>query len=87
MAYNPIVQTICAVNPFPGVYSGTLYLYIGQNEYNDPNNRCLMHDYRCFSTTDMVNWTDPGVVFALRKAFARSDGEGSLLHVGEEQFE
>ncbi|MCL6592323.1 MAG: glycoside hydrolase family 43 protein, partial [Firmicutes bacterium] len=58
-ADNPIVQTIYTADPAPLVYNDTVYLYTGHDEDNATG--FLMKDYRCFTTTDMVNWTDHGI--------------------------
>lgn len=55
---NPIVQTIYTADPAPLVYNDTLFLYTGHDE--DHSTWFTMKDWRCFSTTDMVNWTDHG---------------------------
>ena len=77
LADNPVVQTIFTADPAPLVHDGTLYLYTGHDEDNAPNNRYLMHDYRCYSTTDMVNWTDLGLVLDIRKVFTWSGGDAN----------
>lgn len=57
---NPIIQTHFTADPAPMVYKDTLYLYTSHDEDNAPENRFLMKDYRLYTTTDMVNWTDRG---------------------------
>jgi hypothetical protein len=66
-AQNPIIQTIYTADPAPMVYKDTLYLYTGHDE--DNSTWFTMKDWRCFTTTDMVNWTDRGVPLSL-KAFS-----------------
>ena len=58
LAVNPIVQTIYTADPAPMVHNGTLYVYTGHDE--DKSTWFTMKDWRCYSTTDMVNWTDHG---------------------------
>lgn len=60
VAQNPIFQTFFSADPAPLVYKDTLFLYVGHDEDNAPENTYTMRDYRLFSTTDMVNWTDRG---------------------------
>ena len=55
---NPVVQTIYTSDPAPMVYNDTVYLYTGHDE--DGSTWFTMNDWRCFSSTDMVNWTDHG---------------------------
>ncbi len=76
-AQNPIVQTVFTADPAPLVHDGTVYLYTGHDEDDAPNNRYLMHDYQCFTTTDMVNWTHHGAVLDIRKVFAWSGGDAN----------
>jgi arabinoxylan arabinofuranohydrolase len=57
-AQNPIIQTVFTADPAPMVYKDTVYLYTGHDE--DGSKFFTMNDWRCFSSTDMVNWTDHG---------------------------
>ena len=82
-ADNPVIQTIFTADPAPMVHEGTLYLYTGHDEDNAPNNRYLMHDYRCYTSTDMVNWTDPGPVLDIRKVFTWSGDDAGLYFIGK----
>ncbi len=59
-ADNPIVQTNYTADPAPMVYGDTLYLYTSHDEDVTVNNFYTMNDWRLYSTTDMVNWTDLG---------------------------
>ena len=61
-AENPTVQTSFTCDPAPLVYDGVFYLYAGRDadnatEFNIP-------EYRCYSTTDMKNYTDHGAVLS-----------------------
>lgn len=60
MAQNPIIQTLYTADPAPIVLQDTLFLYVGHDEDDAPEKSYLMREYRLFSTTDMVNWTDHG---------------------------
>lgn len=62
MAQNPIFQTIYTADPAPLVRDGVCYVYTGHDEDVLVNNFFTMKDWRCFSSTDMVNWTDHGAV-------------------------
>jgi len=57
-ADNPIVQTIYTADPAPMVYNDIFYMYTGHDE--DGSGWFNMKDWRCFSTTDMANWTNLG---------------------------
>nr|WP_321480601.1 glycoside hydrolase family 43 protein [uncultured Bacteroides sp.] len=63
-AQNPIIQTWCTPDPAPMVHNGTVYLYTGHDE-DGPNSFFNMLEWRCYSSTDMVNWTDYGSPLAL----------------------
>jgi arabinoxylan arabinofuranohydrolase len=59
-AQNPIIQTMYTADPAPIVIGDTLFLYVGHDEDDAPAKGYLMREYRLFTTTDMVNWTDHG---------------------------
>ncbi len=63
---NPIIQTYFTADPAPMVYDDVLYLYTSHDEDSTVNNFFTMYDWRCYSTTDMVNWTDHGPVASLK---------------------
>ena len=69
-ADNPVVQTKFTADPAPMVYKNTVYLYTGHDE--DDATGFKMRDWLCYTTTDMVNWTDHGPVATL-KNFKWSD--------------
>ena len=59
-ARNPLISQVFTADPNAVVYGERLYLYVshdvdGQDGYD-------MVDYRAFSSRDMVNWQDHGVV-------------------------
>ena len=62
---NPIIKNIYTADPAPMVYGDTLYLYTTHDEDELINDFYTMEDWRCFSTKDMVNWEDHGVIFSL----------------------
>lgn len=59
-ADNPIVQTIYTADPAPLVHDRVCYVYTTHDEDVLVDGFFTMNDWRCFSTTDMVNWTDLG---------------------------
>ncbi|NLU37885.1 MAG: family 43 glycosylhydrolase, partial [Bacteroidales bacterium] len=73
-AQNPIVQTYFTADPAPMVYDGTVYLYTSHDEDSTVRNFFTMNDWKCYSTTDMVNWTDRGTVLSY-KTFDWSRGD------------
>jgi hypothetical protein len=64
IADNPIVQTRFTADPAPMVYHNTVYLYTSHDE-NDATS-FKMNNWLCYTTTDMVNWTDHGAVASLK---------------------
>lgn len=62
---NPIIKSIYTADPAPMVVGDTLYLYTTHDEDNLINDFYTMFDWRCFSTKDMVHWTDHGKIFSL----------------------
>lgn len=73
-AQNPIVQTYYTADPAPMVHNGTVYLYTSHDEDVTVRNFFTMNDWKCYSTTDMVNWTDQGTVLSY-KTFEWSRGD------------
>ena len=69
-AQNPFVQTWCTSDPAPMVHDGTMYVYTGHDE--DNADFFWMQEWRVYSTTDMVNWTDHGSPLAL-ESFSWAD--------------
>ena len=61
-AQNPVVQTGFSTDPAPMVYGDRLYVFTGHDE--EKADFFWMNDWRLFSTTDMVNWTDHGTPFS-----------------------
>lgn len=62
---NPIIDYMYTADPAPMVVGDTLYLYTTHDEDVLIDDFYTMFDWRCFSTKDMVNWTDHGRIFSL----------------------
>jgi arabinoxylan arabinofuranohydrolase len=74
-AENPIIQTNFTADPAPMVYNDTVFLYTGHDEDTTPSSGFYMHDYMLYTSTDMVNWQDRGVVASLKNfSWAPSNG-------------
>lgn len=73
-ARNPIVQTNYTADPAPMVHDGTVYLYTSHDEDVTVRNFFTMNDWKCYSSKDMVNWTDHGSVLSY-KTFDWSRGD------------
>ncbi|MDI1256190.1 MAG: glycoside hydrolase family 43 protein [Flavobacterium sp.] len=67
-AQNPIIQTKYTADPAPLVYNDTVFLYTSHDEDNaGPGmGKFLMKDWLLYTSVDMVNWTDHGVVASLK---------------------
>lgn len=61
---NPIIQTKFTADPAPMVYHDTVFLYTGHDE--DDAFGFKMKNWLLYTSTDMVNWTDHGVVASLK---------------------
>lgn len=55
---NPIIQYKYTADPAAMVYHDTAYLYTGHDEAKPPHEGYVMHEWLCFSTADMVHWTE-----------------------------
>jgi arabinoxylan arabinofuranohydrolase len=77
-ADNPIIQTKYTADPAPMVYNDTVYLYTSHDE-NDATG-FKMFNWMLYTTTDMVNWTDHGIIGGVKepyKTFAWADGHSA----------
>ena len=75
-AQNPVIQTKFTADPAPMVYNDTVFLYTSHDE-NDAGpgmGKFLMKDWLLYTSSDMVNWTDHGVVASLKNfAWGKQD--------------
>ncbi|UZH56730.1 family 43 glycosylhydrolase [Salinimicrobium tongyeongense] len=60
---RPIIQTKFTADPAPLVHNDTVFLYTSHDE--DDAMGFKMQDWLLYSSTDMVNWTEHGVVASL----------------------
>ena len=58
----PLISHRYAADPTAMEFNGRLYLYCSNDDENGTNSY-LMSSITCFSTDDLKNWTDHGVVF------------------------
>lgn len=61
-AQNPIIQSMYTADPAPMVYNDRLYVYTTHDE--DASTWFTMNNWKVYSTNDMVNWTDHGVILS-----------------------
>jgi arabinoxylan arabinofuranohydrolase len=77
-AHNPIIQTKYTADPAPMVYNDTVFLYTSHDEDNAFGFE--MFNWMLYTSTDMVNWTDHGIVAGVKephKTFAWADGHSA----------
>lgn len=60
---RPVIQTKYTADPAPMVHNDTVFLYTSHDE--DDAMGFKMKDWLLYSSTDMVNWTEHGVVASL----------------------
>ena len=69
---KPIIQTKYTADPAPMVYNDTVFLYTSHDE--DDAKGFKMLDWLLYTSTDMVNWTEHGIVASLKDfSWARQD--------------
>lgn len=74
LADNPVAQTSFTADPAPFVYKNTVYLVTSHDE--DDARGFHMVDWKCYTTEDMVNWTDHGAIASLATfPWARQDND------------
>ena len=79
LAQNPIIQTNYTADPAPMVYNDKVYLYTTHDE--DNSTWFTMNDWRLYTTSDMVNWTDHGAVLSYTDfSWAKGGCMGSTMH-------
>ncbi|RZK61698.1 MAG: glycoside hydrolase [Hymenobacter sp.] len=57
-AGNPVIKTKYTADPAALVQGNLVYLYAGHDEAPAPQERYVMHEWLCFSSPDMVHWTE-----------------------------
>ncbi|HEX3018739.1 MAG TPA: glycoside hydrolase family 43 protein [Chitinispirillaceae bacterium] len=66
-ADNPIIQNFYSADPAPMVYKDRVYLYTSHDDDKTESDFYTMRNYLCYSSADMVNWTDHGIVATLKE--------------------
>lgn len=73
-ADNPVVRNTFTADPAALVYNNTVYLYTGHDEAVAGGSGYVMRDWKVYSSTDMVNWTDRGTPLSV-SAFSWAKGD------------
>ncbi|WP_240534836.1 glycoside hydrolase family 43 protein [Pedobacter aquae] len=55
---NPIIKDKFTADPAALVYQDKVYLYTGHDVAAKGENRYVMHEWLCYSSSDMVNWKE-----------------------------
>ncbi len=77
---NPLFKHEFTADPAAMVYKGKVYLYTGHDEAPAGKNGYVMHDWRCFSSTDMINWTEHNAPLRVTDfAWAKADAWASQV--------
>ena len=65
-ATNPLFAPLYTADPAVLVDAGRVYLFTGRDEAQPGGKDFVMHEWRVFSTCDMVTWKDEGVPIKAR---------------------
>ena len=71
---NPIIKDKFTADPTALVYNDTVYLFTGHDEAPVGTEEYIMNDWLCYSSPDMITWTEHGSPFAA-KDFKWSKGD------------
>jgi beta-xylosidase len=77
---NPIVRNKFTADPAALVHNNTVYVYTGHDEAPERHLGYVMHEWLCYSSTDMMTWTEHAVPLKA-KDFAWAKGEAWASHV------
>ena len=77
---NPIIRHKFTADPAAMVYRGQVYLYTGHDEAATGHNGYVMHNWTCFTSSDMVTWTEhPSPLNVKDFAWAKADAWASQV--------
>ena len=84
---NPIIRDKYTADPAALVYEGKVYLYTGHDEAPARQERYVMHEWLCFSSTDMKTWVEhPSPLNVQAFTWAKSDAWASQVIEREGKF-
>lgn len=79
-AGNPVIRNKYTADPAALVYNNTVYLYTGHDEAPPRHEGYVMKEWLCFSSTDMVHWTEQEVPLRVSDfAWAKGDAWASQV--------
>ena len=77
---NPVITHQYTADPAALVYKDKVYLYTGHDAAPLNHNGYEMHEWLCFSSTDMVTWTEHPVPLSVKDfSWARDDAWASQV--------
>src|SRR3954463_11066447 len=77
---NPIITHKYTADPSALVYNNTVYLYTGHDEAVPQKEGYVMNEWLCFSSTDMIHWTEHAVPLHVKDfAWAKGDAWASQV--------
>ena len=77
---NPIFTDVYTADPAALVVGDTVFLYTGHDEAKPPKEGYEMHEWLCFSSTDMIHWTKRGSPLNVKAfAWAKDDAWASQV--------
>jgi len=84
---NPIIRHKFTADPAAMVYKGKVYLYTGHDEAPPKRNGYEMHEWLCFSSSDMKIWTEhPSPLNVKDFKWAKDDAWASQVIERNEKF-
>ncbi|MBD0286150.1 MAG: glycoside hydrolase family 43 protein [Bacteroidota bacterium] len=84
---NPIIRHKFTADPAALVHNGTVYLYTGHDEAPERRNGYVMHEWLCFTSTDMVHWTEHPIPLKVKDfAWAKDDAWASHVVYKNNKF-
>jgi hypothetical protein len=77
---NPIIRDKYTSDPTALVYNNVVYLITGHDEAPIGTELYVMNDWLCFSSPDLINWTEHGILFAAKDfKWAKGDAYASKI--------
>ena len=78
--FNPVIRDKFTADPAALVVGDTVFLYTGHDEAPRGQARYVMHNWLCYSSTDMVHWTErPSPMNVKDFAWAKDDAWASQV--------
>jgi beta-xylosidase len=80
LPFNPVIRDKYTADPAALVHNNTVYLYTGHDEAPRGEARYVMHDWLCYSSTDMLTWKEhPSPLHVKEFAWAKGDAWASQV--------